>query len=247
MQAEVRFYAELTDFLPPDGKSGSVVHIFDVPGSVKDVIESHGVPHTEVELVLVNGESVDFSHRVTDGDLVSVYPVFEALDVSPLVRLRPQPMRDTRFVLDGHLGKLARYLRLLGFDTRYTNDPTDAELVAVSVNEHRILLTRDVGLLKHGSVTHGCFVRATDSLDQVVEIVRRFHLSRRLAPFTRCMACNGPLTSVEKSAVAERLPPETRRHKEGFRVCQDCGKIYWRGSHQARLERIVAAARTAGT
>lgn len=182
MRVVVRFYAELRDFLSPEHRSGTVAHTFRLPGSVKDVIESYGVPHTEVELVLVGGESVDFSYQVQDGDRISVYPVFESFDVASLVRLRPEPMRHVRFVLDGHLGTLARYLRLLGFDAAYARNASDRQLIRMSTTEGRILLTRDVGLLKNRAVTHGHFVRSDDPRQQVLDVVSRFQLAGRLRP-----------------------------------------------------------------
>ena len=213
--------------------------------SVKDVIESYGVPHTEVEIVLVDGEAVGFGYRPAAGDCVSVYPVFEAFDIAPLVRLRPQPLRRTRFVLDGHLGKLARRLRLLGFDCVYANDPTDAELVQIAVAERRILLTRDRFLLRRRAVTHGYLLRSDRADEQVREVVRRFQLTRSIAPYTRCPACNGLLRPVKKSAIEHRLPPKTRRYYDDFRTCPACARVYWRGAHHARLEGLVADARTA--
>jgi hypothetical protein len=182
MRADLRFYAELKDLLASERRSGAVAHTFDVPGRVKDVIESYGVPHTEVDVILANGESVDFSYRVCDGDRISIYPVFEAFEVTSLVRVRPKPLREVRFVLDGHVGKLARRLRLLGFDCRYAADPSDDDLVDISNDERRILLTRDVALLKRTAVTHGYFVRSTDPREQVGEIMRRFQLVERIDP-----------------------------------------------------------------
>jgi uncharacterized protein with PIN domain len=245
VQTVLRFYAELKDFLTADRRSGTVTRTFDVPGSVKDVIEACGVPHTEVDLILANGESVDFSYRVTDGDRISVYPVFEAFDISSVVRVRPRALRDMRFVLDVHLGRLAKYLRLLGFDTLYSNVWSDHELVVISTGQHRILLTRDVGLLKHGSVTHGYYVRATNPRQQLIEIVRRFHLAEHLLPFTRCMECNGLLEPAEKADIADRLPPATRDRFDKYRTCTTCERIYWRGSHYRRLNEIVEEAQRA--
>jgi hypothetical protein len=242
MRAEVRFYAELRDFLRPDHRSGTVVHSFRAAGSVKDVIESYGVPHTEVELIVANGDSVDFSYQVQDGDRIGVYPVFESFDVSPLVRLRAEPMRTVRFILDGHLGTLARHLRLLGFDTTYEPDPPDRQLIRTAIDEGRILLTRDVGLLKNRAVSHGHFVRSDDPRQQVRDVVARFQLSGRLHPYSRCLACNGVLEPVAKEAIAHRLPPLTRRYIATFFTCPGCGKDYWRGAHLKGLERIVAYA-----
>src|SRR5262249_31383318 len=150
-----RFYAELNDFLPPGRRGVTFTYSFEGSPSIKDLIEALGVPHTEVDLILVNGESVDFAYRVREGDRISVYPVFESLDITPLLRVRPRPLRETRFVLDTHLGRLAAYLRLLGFDTLYRNDAGDDELARISSGEGRILLTRDRGLLKRSQVTHG--------------------------------------------------------------------------------------------
>jgi uncharacterized protein with PIN domain len=174
-----------------------------------------------------------------------VYPVFESFDISPLVRVRPSPLRRVRFVLDGHLGRLAGYLRLLGFDTLCDGAWSDRDLVEISSEQHRILLTRDVGLLKHGSVTHGGFVRSTDPRRQLIQIVRRFQLSGRIEPFTRCMRCNGAIVPAEKSEVAARLPPRIRDRFDDYRACSGCGRVYWRGSHYDRLAEIVEEARRA--
>jgi uncharacterized protein with PIN domain len=244
-QASLRFYAELRDLLPEELRSREVTRTFDVPGSVKDMIEACGVPHTEVDLIVANGRSVDFSYLVGEGDHISVYPVFESFDISPIVKLRPEPLRKVRFVADNHLGRLARFLRLLGLDTRYETDWSDPELVRISTSERRILLTRDVELLKNGSLTHGYYVRAKNPREQLTEIVRRFHLSGRLAPFSRCMACNGELTPVAKEEIAYRLQPETRTHVDDFVQCIDCKNVYWEGAHHPELIRIVALARLA--
>jgi uncharacterized protein with PIN domain len=244
-QARLRFYAELKDFFPKDMQSGEVVRGFDVPGSVKDMIESCGVPHTEVDLVLANGRSVGFSYLVEDGDRISVYPQFESFDISPIVEVRPQPLREIRFVTDNHLGRLTRFLRLLGLDTGHDLNWSDRELVRISISEHRALLTQDVQLLKNGSLTHGYFVRATDPREQLTEIVRRFHLSESLDPFSRCMTCNGLLSPVAKEEVAHSLPPGTRAHVDDFVRCGTCDKVYWEGAHHSELTRIVELARQA--
>jgi uncharacterized protein len=235
----LRFYAELNDHLAPDEQYRTIERSFVVPGSVKDVIESCGVPHTEVELIAVNGESVDFAYRVRDGDRIAVYPVFESVDITPELRVRGTPLRETRFVLDVHLGKLAAYLRMLGFDTFYRSCFDDAEIAAVSVEEHRVLLTRDRGLLKRGNVTHGYWVRQTDSRRQAAEVVDRFDLGRAIRPFTRCMACNEGLVEVAKADVVERLPRRTAELYEEFRECPRCRRVYWKGSHYRRMERWV--------
>lgn len=240
-RARFRFYEELNDFLPPVRRKVEFTHEFHRRASIKDMIEALGVPHPEVELILVNGESVGFDYIVRDGDRVSVYPMFEALDISPELKVRPEPLRDCRFVLDAQLGTLSRYLRLCGFDTLYRNDFGDDEVAAISVDEHRILLTRDRDVLKRRIVTHGYFVRSDDPGRQLVEVFRRFDLESSIAPFTRCSRCNGLLQDVDKDSIEHRLEPLTRRYYEQFRICADCGQIYWRGSHVERIEDLLAS------
>lgn len=191
-------------------------------GSVKDWIESFGVPHTEVGQVVASGEPVDFSYLVRDGDRISVYP-------------RERFEGEPRFVLDVHLGKLAAYLRMLGFDTVYRSCFGDPELVRVSVEEDRALLTRDRGLLKHAALRRGYWLRATDSRCQLEEVIRRFGLRGRTRPFTRCMACNRLLAEVSQDEAASKVPPRVAAEFDEFRGCPCCGRIYWRGSHYRRM------------
>lgn len=241
--ATIRVYAELNDFLAPDQRQRDVSRTFEVPPSVKDAIEALGVPHTEVDLILVNSESADFQYRLVDGDRVSVYPTFERIDISGLTRLRPEPLDEVRFVVDGHLGTLGRYLRLLGFDTRFDPASTDSVLADVSVSERRVLLTRDRGLLKRRSVTHGFFVRDDDPIQQLLDVVRRLHLGDQLRPFIRCMACNGLLDDVDKAAIDDQLEEGTRHAFDTFRRCHDCGRLYWEGTHHRHLQALVAEVR----
>jgi len=238
-EARIRFYAELNDFLPAELRFQELSYRFLDVTTVKDRIEAYGVPHTEVDLILVNGEPVDFAWRVWDGDRVSVYPVFESFDIAGLTRLRPEPLREPRFVLDTHLGKLAQYLRMVGLDTLYRNCYTDEQLAEVSRGDRRILLTRDVGLLKRSAVTHGYFVRETDSRRQLAEIVRRFDLARLMRPFSRCMRCNGELESAAKEEVRRRIPPGAAELHDEFRRCPECGRVYWQGGHYRRMRQWI--------
>ncbi|MDZ7343194.1 MAG: Mut7-C ubiquitin/RNAse domain-containing protein, partial [candidate division KSB1 bacterium] len=185
--AYFRFYEELNDFLPEEKKKTTFVHHFKDRASIKDMIEAIGVPHTEIDLILVNGQAVDFSYLVQDRDRISVYPVFESLDISAVTNLRKQPLREAKFVLDVHLGKLASYLRLVGFDTLYRNDFSDAELAEISSRERRILLTKDRRLLKRRIVTHGYCIRETAPKKQLLEVLKRFDLFKSLDPFSRCL------------------------------------------------------------
>ena len=238
-RAWFRFYAELNDHLAPERQYQSLEKRFFVPASAKDMIESFGVPHTEVELILVNGASADFSRLIQDGDRVAVYPVFESIDVRPELRVRTEPLRDLKFVLDVHLGKLAAYLRMLGFDAAYRNCSTDTELVRASCDEQRILLTRDRGLLMHSAVMRGYWLRQTDSRRQAAEIVRRFDLGAAIRPFTRCLACNSILRTTDRSAVLPRIPPRAAELHDRFLECPGCRRVYWRGSHVRRMERWI--------
>jgi uncharacterized protein len=238
-RASLRFYAELNDHLAPCEQHRTIEREFFVPTSIKDMIESCGVPHTEVELVVVNGESSEFSRLVRDGDRVAVYPLFEAFDITPELRVRNQPLRNPRFVLDVHLGRLARYLRMLGIDAAYSRDAADPELVRVAVEQKRTLLTRDRGLLKYSAVTHGYWVRETESRSQAAEVVLRFDLARSLRPFTRCMACNGLLIPVSPAVVAKRVPARVAASQKEFRECPDCGRVYWQGTHYHHMRQWI--------
>jgi uncharacterized protein with PIN domain len=238
--ATFRFYEELNDFLAPERRKREFVAPCARAATAKHMIEALGVPHTEVELILVNGVSVGFDHPLAEGDRVAVYPRFEALDVTPLLRVRAWPLRVTRFVADAHLGGLARLLRMAGFDTLYRHDFADREVADLAARDGRIVLTRDRDLLKQRVITHGCYVRALKPESQFREIVDRLDLARGLRPFTRCMECNEPLHSVDKARVLDRLPPSVRERHQCFTTCDRCGRVYWPGSHWERMRRLLA-------
>ena len=233
--ASFRFYEELNFFLPPERRKRDFEYEFKGSPSIKDAIEAIGVPHTEVELILVNGVSVGFDYQMQQQDRVSVYPVFESIDVSPIIKLREKPLRNLTFICDVHLGKLATILRLLGFDTLYRNDFDDEEIIDIAVKEHRIILTCDRGILKHSIVTHGYCLRSREAMSQVKEVLRRFDLCGSAAPFTRCTVCNGKIANVEKKDILEKLPPRAAKRYETFRRCTGCKRIYWQGSHYKKI------------
>ena len=237
--AYFRFYAELNDFLPKNQRYALFPLAFKNRQTVKHLIESIGVPHPEVDLILVNSEPKDFSYIVQDKDVISVYPVFESFDISAENKLRPEPLREAKFVLDAHLGRLAAYLRLLGFDTLYRNDYADEELAEISHNENRICLTRDRGLLKRNMVERGYCLRSTDSRQQVKEVLRRFDLFRSVKPFQRCAHCNGMLEDVDKKEIIDQLLPQTKRYYDEFRRCPECGQVYWKGAHFQRIVKLI--------
>lgn len=239
-QVTFRFYAELNDFLPPEKRQVTFGHRRNGPVSVKHLIEALGVPHTEVELILANGEAVDFAYLVQPSDRISVYPHFSNLDVSSLVQLRPPLPRPLRFLLDIHLGRLAAYLRLLGFDSAYPDDNhDDLDLAQIAHDENRILLTRDQGLLKRSLVTHGYCLRTRDPKQQLMAVLQRFSLFDQIRPWQRCLKCNGRLQPIEKSRVLHRLEPKTIKYFDEFHICESCDRIYWKGSHYERMQRLV--------
>ncbi len=236
--AAFRFYGELSDFLP----DSTITRRFELPASVKDMIEAVGVPHPEVDLVLANGNPVGWDYLVRDQDRVAAYPRFRSLDVSKDSPVHVAPPSQVRFVLDAHLGRLARYLRLIGLDALHHNDYDDEQLAQIAARHHRVLLTRDLELLKRNAVRRGRYVRAIRPLDQAIEVVDRFDLIDHLEPFSRCMACNGKLRPADRDAVADLVPERARGHSD-YTACSGCGRVYWKGSHYRRLEALVAEIR----
>jgi uncharacterized protein with PIN domain len=240
----LRFYEELNDFLPEEKRKKRFEHHYIDRTSVKDSIESLGVPHTEVDLILVNGKSVNFKYLINDGDDISVYPVFESLDISNVQHLRPKPLRSPKFIADVHLGKLARYLRMFRFDVHYKNDLSDEDIVKISLKERRAILTKDRGILKRNEVTHGYFVRNTNVEKQVEEIIKRFDLQKEIKEFARCLECNTELMKIAKEKIAGNLPPKVIASQEEFFKCPDCGKIYWKGTHHQKMLSLVHKIKT---
>ena len=233
--ATFRFYEELSFFLRKENRKKDFTVEFKKHPAIKDTIEALGVPHTEVEVILVNGQSVDFDYQLQNGDRVSVYPVFESLDVSPLIKLRNRPLRDPKFICDVHLGKLATILRLLGFDTIYRNDLEDKEIIDISIKEHRIILTCDRGILKHSIVTHGYCLHSRQPIVQAGEVIRRFDLVEQALPFSRCTVCNGRIEQVDKEKIADKLLPKVAQNYHEFRQCNSCRRIYWQESHFEKI------------
>ncbi|MDZ8187320.1 MAG: Mut7-C RNAse domain-containing protein [Nostoc sp. ChiSLP02] len=237
--AYLYFHAELNHFLPRHQKQVRISHSFEERASIKDTIESLGVPHTEIDFIKVNDKYVDFSYIVMDEDIINVYPISSRSDITPSLSVSPKPLNIIRFVLDIHLGKLATSLRLLGFDTLYRNDYEDEELAKISANQARILLTRDRGLLMRSLVTHGYYVRNTNPDKQILEILQRFDLFKLVSPFKRCLRCNGLLESVEKELIIEQIPENVRSQIDKFQRCPTCDRVYWKGSHYERLQQFI--------
>ncbi len=246
----LRVYGPLNDFLPATRRGTALLRRIDGSPAVKDVVEAAGIPHPEVGLVLVDGEPVGFDHRLAPGARVAVYPPFRSIGLGALASPGPPPLdpADARFVLDGHLGRLAAYLRMCGLDTWYRSGADDDELAGIAAEERRILLTRDRGLLKRSIVTWGAFVRSDRPAEQLVEVLDRFELAAVVRPFARCLRCNAALERIERAEALPRVPPRVRLEQVEFRECPTCGRLFWRGSHRRRMERLLswALARASG-
>ncbi len=231
-EAQFRFHDDLNIFLPRNQRGTAIILSFNGDQSVKHLVESLGIPHVEVKRILVDGGDVDFSYLVRDGDQVEVYP-YTHQDFFHLT------LEDKRFILDNHLGQLAVYLRMLGFDALYRNDYQDEELARVSSQESRILLTRDRRLLMRNMVSQGYWLRSKIPRQQLVEVIERYNLSPEITPFRRCMRCNHLLEPISKQAVLHRLQPLTKRYYEEFRICPECDRVYWKGSHYERMRSFI--------
>jgi len=226
--ARFDFHPDLQPLLQRDLRGQPFEMGFKGPQSVKHLIESLRIPHTEIGALSANGDDIGLDYIVHNGDRIEVRP-------EPPVELGEEP----HFVLDGHLGRLASHLRMLGLDCLYDNGYEDDELVRVSVEEKRILLTRDRLLLMHKVITQGYLIRSLNSTEQLYEIVERYRLVKWVRPFQRCMNCNHPLKPVEKETVLEKLEPLTKKYYDEFKLCPACDQVYWKGSHYERMLALI--------
>jgi len=238
-KAYFRFYEELNDFLPIGKRKVKFEHHFIDRASVKDMIESLGGRRAVKELILVNGRAVTFSYKVNYNDEISVYPVFESFDISDVQHLRAKPLRKPKFIVDVHLGSLAKYLRMLGIDTYYKKKLSSNEIISVSLREQRTILTRDKNILKQNRVTHGYWIRGQNLLKQIKEVVERFHLQKEIKEFTRCLNCNSELENVLKKEIIYSIPPKVKENFNDFKKCPVCNKIFWKGSHYLRMKQSI--------
>jgi uncharacterized protein len=238
----LRFHGDLNVFLGSKAVDAVIERQLAEKTSIKDVIESCGVPHPEVDLILVEQQTVGFGHTLTNDAKVEVFPIENRGAYHTDKRLQTIGIR--RFVTDGHLGRLTRNLRLLGFDVAYRQNADDRQLLEVMVRENRALLTRDRRLLMHAIVQHGYWPRSQNADEQTIEVVRRFDLSELIAPFTRCLRCNAPLEAAAKADIIDELEPLTKIYYDQFRRCPDCKQIYWSGSHFPKLQKRIEEIRS---
>ena len=241
-----RFYSYLNDFIKVDktnnlevGRGSYYIHDYQGRQTIKDRIESLGVPHPEVALILKNGEAVDFSYLVQPEDFFSVYPHLYSFQLSEEKLLQPEFPGKPQFILDVHLGRLARYLRRFGFDTAYRNDYLDQEIADIAEKEERIILSRDLGLLMRKKVKWAHFIWNDDPKEQLKDVFKRYSLNQYYQGESRCVNCNSQLEKIDKAEIIERLEPKTKKYFDDFRYCRSCDKIYWRGSHFEETEKLL--------
>ena len=221
------FLGELNDFLPRFQQGQEISLSFAEHQTTKHLVESLGIPHVEIGCVSVDDQPVEGSYRPHNGDRLEVRPAPPGCPVEP------------RFLIDNHLGRLAAYLRMLGFDCLYQNDYEDDQMAGILATDPRILLTRDRRLLMRKTIQYGYCPRSLEPMTQLREVVRHFALEPLVHPFQRCLRCNALLETVEKSAVIDQLEPKTKLYYNEFARCPDCGQVYWKGSHWKRMQELV--------
>lgn len=234
-----QFYYSLNDFLSAVYKGKSITYGFTGTPAIKDTIEAIGIPHTEVDVIIVNGSLRNFLYKLTDNDMVEVYPANSNPGFEKNYSLTPELNYPLAFVADVHLGKLAKALRILGFDTIYKNDISDKTIADLAEKEQRIVLTRDAGLLKHKAVKWGYWLRSQIMEKQLEEVVSRLNLLPEVQLFKRCLSCTGKIEEAAKEAVLEKLLHKTIQYFNEFFQCSQCKKVYWKGSHYENMLEIV--------
>ena len=233
---EIVLHGSLTDFISAkDKEKTSLIINFKLSPSAKDVIEAQGIPHTAIYKLQVNGSKKSLDYHIRAGDTLKVFP-FEMADPGDYVTVYSSP---SAFIANGHVAKLGRDLRLLGLDTLIETNSGDQRIINLSNKERRMILTRDLNLLKNGSARFGYWVRSTDPEMQLKEVLHRFDLRKQMKPFTRCTTCNGLLKEVSLEKIADKVPPKVKEWCSKYKQCNRCGKIYWKGSHYEKLKEKV--------
>lgn len=239
MAAFFLFHESLNDFLPVSKRNCWICYKFHGKSSVKDAIEAIGIPHPEVDLIFVCNTSVDFGYQLMENDQIEVYPVMPDHKFPGSFSLAEKFLALEKFVLDVHLGKLGKALRLLGIDALMDNNLNDKMIAQLSESNNRVVLTRDVGLLKHKAIKCGYWLRSQQWEEQLNEVVTRFGLRGKFKPFTRCIVCNGNIHTVPKETILHQIPPKSRELFHEFFQCTNCKKVYWKGSHYESMEEWV--------
>ena len=238
-KAVLRFYNELNDLLPEHRRNTEFEAEFKDKRSIKDMIEALGVPHTEVDIIIANEDSVNFNYILHEGDRIRVYPTLSNPDIKNTIPLRPSPFYNTRFIADTNLGNIARYMRVLGFDTYFDPSLSARAIIELSLREDRTIITKSRKLLKFGDVTYGLLLRPGTTEAQIKNILLRMGIKDSVKPFSRCLRCNGILIDVPKKRIADRIPPKTRSFCNEYSHCESCDKIYWEGTHVFEMKKVV--------
>lgn len=231
----ITFHGDLNEFLRPDNSGPAIDYPVDRRASIKDVIEAVGPPHTEVGRITADGREVDFSHLLEPSQRIEVYPVTPPMDVTRPTPLRPNPLPELKFIVDVNVGKLANRLRLLGLDAAYHHLWRDNEIAEAAGEQGRVVLSKDLALLRRNKVEFGRAVRAVHPDDQLIEVLDFFGIKGPFKTFTRCIHDNTPLKPVDKAAIIDRLEPLTKKYFNEFHICPVCQRIYWPGSHHERM------------
>jgi uncharacterized protein len=241
IQISVRWYGELNDNLPAEQRYVTSLHRIESGVAIGEFVSKFGILFDRIDLVLVNGVSVDSRHQLKDNDRIALFPVFESFDITSVTKAREHPLRQPKFILDVHLGKLANLLRMLGFDTLYRNDYTDNILCRISLKENRTLLSKDKSLIETESLTHAYLVRNKNSRLQLIEVLDRFQLFALTAPFTRCIECNLTLQKVDMVKILSRIPEKVKEWCTEYQWCSACNRIYWKGSHYQKMQEFISS------
>ncbi|SPD74953.1 conserved hypothetical protein [uncultured Desulfobacterium sp.] len=233
------FFNELKDLITARRRNSRIELRFNDKRSVKDLIESVGVPHTEVDIILVNGKSVDFRYSIHDGDSICVYPVCETEEPSGAIHLAPISRLRGRFIADTNIHDIVRYMRALGLDVYFNPSLSPRGIIDISRQEDRIILTRSKSLLKHNDAVIGFLLRRGQVEAQIRDIINRFAIRKEIKPFSRCLNCNTLLAPVDKNVIEERIPNKTRAYCDKYAICPSCDKIYWEGSHVMEMKKVI--------
>lgn len=239
VNVSIRCYAELNDFLQVERRYIDFPFPITQNSSIEVLIGNIGIPPQVIDLILVNGTSVNLTYNLKENDRIALYPVFETFDISSVAKVRNDPLRQTKFVLDVHLGKLAHHLRMFGFDTLYQNNYTYDVLCRISLNENRILLSKDKSLIENETLFHTYLIKNVDPRLQLIEVFERLDLYTSVAPFTRCIECNSLLQPVQKEYILELIPVSIRDWCNEYQQCNFCNRIYWKGSHFKHMSMFV--------
>ncbi|MCD6561598.1 MAG: Mut7-C ubiquitin/RNAse domain-containing protein, partial [Deltaproteobacteria bacterium] len=237
--AHFRFYEELNDFLPEQRKKTDFEAGFKDKRTIKDMIESIGVPHPEIDLILVNGKSVNFDYILRDKDRVSVYPTFESINIADVTRLKKRPLKKSRFIADINLRDIVRYMRAMGLDLYFDPSLPPRGIIEISKKEKRIILTKSKKLLKFKDVTHGIFLRPGSTEEQIRYVIDYLDIRMDVRPFSRCLGCNNLLENIQKQKIKDRIPPKTMAFCNKYSYCRRCDKIYWEGTHVFRMKKVI--------